>query len=151
MGTPTSPTIVTGPISVTPVKISLLKHIGSIIGKIARVFTKDVVPAEPMIAKALEAFLPQFAPVIAVGDGLFTKIAKQVLVTEASAASIASPPAGTTKLQQATSAVEDEIDQWVRNLFPGADTVEAAEKSGLVQAIFAIVNKQKPSALLSAS
>src|ERR1041385_1924405 len=107
MGTPTVPVA-----AAPPAKVSLLKHIGSVLGKIAKVFVKDVAPAEPAIAKALEALLPQFAPAIAAGDGLFTKIAKQMLVTQTAEQLVASPPSGESKLQAVTDAVSQELDAW---------------------------------------
>lgn len=132
-----------------PPKVSVLKHIGNILGNILKIFTKDVAPAEPIVAKALEAFLPQFAPEIATGDALFTKIARQILVTETSAATVATPPTGETKLQAVTDGISAELNTWVKNLFPGAKDVSAAQRSGLVQAIFNIVDEQPPAAIAS--
>lgn len=133
-------------VSVTPAapKVSLIKHIGNFLSKIGKIFVKDVAPAEPAIALALEVLLPQFARVIATGDALFTKIAKQILVTQTSAALVATPPSGESKLQAVTQAVSAELDQWMQNLFPGSKQIGQAEKSGLVQAIFNIVDKQAP-------
>jgi hypothetical protein len=149
MSTTTQPVVTAA--ATPPAKVSLLKHIGNVLGKIAKVLVKDIAPAEPAMAKALEAFLPQFAPAIAVGDGLFTRITQQILVTEASAAAVASPPSGESQLQAVTSSVGSELDAWMKNMFPGAKTISAAKKSGLVQAIFDAVNEQAPSAAVPAS
>ena len=129
-------------------KVSFLKHVGNFLAKVGTVFLKDAVPAEPMIAAALERLFPKFAPAIETADGLFTKIAKQLFVTETKGAAVATAPTGEAKLQAVTDLVGSEMDQWIKNLFPGAVQIDAAEKSGLVQAVFNIINKQPPSALL---
>ena len=126
----------------TPAPLSLVKKVGKVLGKVAAVFVKDAVPAEPILAKALEAMFPQFAPAIATGDALFTKIAQQVLVTETAANIVATAPSGAAKLQAVVQATSSEIDTWVKNLFPGATTLSAAQKAGLVQAVFNIVDGQ---------
>jgi hypothetical protein len=95
-----------------------------------------------LLAKALEAMFPAFAPSIAVGDALFTKIVQQILVTETAANTVANAPSGAAKLQAVVNATSSELDAWVKNLFPGAAALSAAQKAGLVQALFAIVDGQ---------
>ncbi len=131
-------------------KVSLIKHIGHFLASIGRIFVKDVAPAEPTIVAALETLLPQFTPALMVADGIFTKITKQILVTQTSAALVKTPPTGESKLQAVTDAISAELDQYMQNLFPGSKQVDAAEKSGLVQAIFNIVNKQAPAVTIVA-
>jgi len=145
MSTPQNPVVAASPAPAK--KVSFLKNVGIVLGKVAMVFNK-VAPVEPLIAKALEALFPKFAPAIETGDGLFSKIAKQIMVTEVAAASVATPPSGETKLQAVTDAVGNEIDQWIKNLFPGAQKLTQVQKSGIVQSIFEAVDGQPPSALL---
>jgi hypothetical protein len=139
-------TPVTPPTQAAAAPVSLLKKVGKVLGKVAQVFVKDAAPAEPLLAKALEAMFPAFAPQIAVGDALFTKIVQQILVTETAANTIANAPSGAAKLQAVVNATGSEIDAWVKNLFPGAAALSAAQKAGLVQAVFSIVDGQAPAA-----
>jgi len=129
-------------VETTAPKVSWIKHVGNILVKFGRIFVKESAKAEPALAQALEIFMPQFAPEIAMADGLFSKIAKQIIVTQGSAALISAAPVGAAKLQAVTSAIGSEIDQWIANLFPGSTTVSAAKKAGLVQAVFDVIDEQ---------
>ena len=67
-------------------KVSWLKHVGQVFGKILTFFAKSAAPIADEASKVAEVFLPQFAPEIQFADNLVTKIAKQALVTESLAA-----------------------------------------------------------------
>ncbi len=140
----------TTPVATVP-KVSFLKRFGQIIGKILSVVSKDAAPAADQAAKVAEVLLPQFSPEIMAADNLIDKIAKQCLVTEAVAAAAATPVAGQSKLDTVLAEIGPDIDLWVANRFPGATTVSAASKAGLVNAVVAITNELEGKTPVAAS
>lgn len=122
-------------------KVSFLKHFGQIIGRILGIVAKDAAPIADQAAKVAEVLLPQFSAQIMAADNLVDNIAKQALVTESIAATAATPPTGQSKLDTVLSNIGPEIDAWVASRFPGATTVSAASKAGLVNAVVAITNE----------
>lgn len=134
-----------------PAHVSWLKRFGQILGKVASVFVKEASTAEPLVAKVAEALLPQFAPEIAIADGLVTKITKQVIVTEGIAAAASTATSSQDKLNAVIAGIGPELDAWIANMFPGAQKVATAEKAGLVNAVVAIVNKQPANVILASA
>jgi len=130
------------PVAAAPApKVSFLKRVGQIIGKILGVVAKDAAPIADQAAKVAEILLPQFSTQIQAADNLIDNIAKQAIVTESLAAAAATPVAGQSKLDTVLSNVGPEIDAWVASRFPGATSVSAAAKAGLINAVVAITNE----------
>ena len=137
MSTPVTPTV--------PAKQSWLSKIGSFIAKVARVVVTDVAPAEKIAVPVAEALLPEFIPLIATADGIFSNIVKEVVNAETVQA-VAGTATGTgaQKLAQVLAASGPILDQWVAANFPGATQVADAQKAGLINAIVAILNAISP-------
>jgi hypothetical protein len=128
-----------------PAKVSFLKRIGQIAGKILSFLANDAKPIADQAAAVAEVLIPQFAPEIAFADNLITRIAKQAVVTESLAAQAgAAVGTGANKLSAVLLDIGPEIDTWVQNAFPGAVEVSIAAKSGLVNAVVAILNELYP-------
>jgi hypothetical protein len=133
--TPVTPTVT------APAKVSWLQHFGQILAKVLGVVAKDGAAIEKMAVPVAEALLPQFAPAIALADNLATSILKQITVTQGAAAAVGTANTGPEKLQAVTDGITAELNAWVAAAFPGAKTVSAAAKSGLVQAIYNIASE----------
>jgi hypothetical protein len=118
---------------------SWLSKVGAFIGKVLGIAQK----AEPTAAALASALLPQFAPEIALADDIFNKIVKEALVAEATAAAAGSAT-GPQKLAAVLANIGPVLDQWVANNFPGQKQVSDVAKSGLVNAIVAILNDVAP-------
>ena len=101
-------------------KVSWLKRVGQIIGKVLKVIAGDAAPIADQAAKVAEVLLPQFSTQIMAADNLIDNIAKQAVVTEALAQTAASPVPGSTKLDTVLANIGGEIDAWVASRFPGA-------------------------------
>jgi hypothetical protein len=128
--------------TVTPApKVSWLQHFGQVIAKVLGVVSKDGATIEKLAAPVAEALLPQFAPEIQVADNLATNILKQITVTQAAAAAVGTANTGPEKLQAVTDGITSEFNAWIASAFPGATSVSAAAKSGLVQAIYNIASE----------
>jgi pyruvate kinase len=122
-------------------KQSLLSKIGGFLGKVLGIAQK----VEPTAATVAEALLPQFAPEIALANDLFNKIVKQALIAEATAAAAGTAVGtGPQKLAQVLAAIGPDLDAWVANNFPGNKQVTEVTKSGLVNAIVALLNELAP-------
>lgn len=131
-------------------KVSFLKHVGQIIGKILGFVADKAAPIADSAAKVAEVLLPQFATAIMAADNLIDNIAKQAIVTESLAAAAATPPTGASKLDTVLANIGPEIDAWVASRFPGATSVSAAAKAGLVNAVVAITNELEGKAIVPA-
>lgn len=134
--------------SAVPKKVSFLKRIGQIIGKIVNFMAKDAAPIADKAAAVAEALMPQFAPEIMFADNLLTKIAKQCIVTEAVANTVAVAPTGAAKAQDVAAGLSQEMDAWIANLFPGASAISAAKKANLMGAVADIINEQTGAAVV---
>lgn len=120
---------------------SWLSKVGAFIGKILGVASK----AEPTAAALASALLPQFAPEIALADDIFNKIVKEALVAEAAAAAAGQATgSGPQKLEAVLANIGPVLDGWVAANFPGQKQVSAVAKSGLVNAVVAILNELAP-------
>jgi hypothetical protein len=123
-------------------KISFLKHLGQIMGKILAFVAGPGGATIDKAATLAEIVMPQFAPEIAAAQGIADRIVKQVIVTETVTTGVGAATTGTDKLAAAVAGIGPEIDQWIANLFPGSGQVSEAKKAGLVSAIADIVNEQ---------
>jgi hypothetical protein len=123
------------------VKQSWLSKVGSFLGKILGIVQK----AEPSAAAVASALLPQFAPEIALGDDIFNKVVKEALVAEASmAAAGTATGTGAQKLEAVLANIGPVLDGWVAANFPGQKQVSTVAKSGLINAVVAILNELEP-------
>lgn len=129
------------PAGAAPAKVSWLKKVGQVIGKVLGVIGKDAAPVADTAAKVAEALLPQFAPEIAKADSLVTNIAKEAIAVEGAAAAAGTGTTGQQKLDAVLANVGPAIDNWVASAFPGATKVSSAAKAGLVNAVVAIANE----------
>lgn len=121
--------------------VSWLSKVGAFIGKVLGVAQK----AEPTAAALASALLPQFAPEIALADDIFNKVVKEALVAEATAAAAGQATgSGPQKLAAVLSNIGPVLDQWVANNFPGQHQVSEVAKSGLINAVVAIINELAP-------
>ena len=134
-----------------PAKVSFLKKIGQVIGKILGIVAKDAATIASEAAEVASVLLPQFAPEITVADNLVTNIAKQCVITEALAATAATPVPGQTKLETVLANVGPSIDNWVASSFPGATAISTASKAGLVNSVVAIANEVESQPAVAAS
>lgn len=124
-------------------KESWLSKVGHFMGKILGIAQK----AEPSAVNIAEALLPQFAPEIALADDIFNKIVKWALVAETSASAAGSATGtGPQKLEAVLQQVGPMLDAWVAANFPGQKQVSAVAKSGLINAVVAILNELQPPA-----
>lgn len=138
------------PVTAAP-KVSFLKRVGQLVGKILGIIARDGAPIADKAALVVTTFLPQFATEIGMADSLIDNIAKQCIVTEALTSGVAQAVTGTDKLNAVVAGIGPEIDAWIAAKFPGATQVSAAKKAGLVSAIADIVNEQEGGAVTATS
>jgi hypothetical protein len=135
----------------TPVpapKQSWLSKVGSFLGKILGVVATEAAPIEKIAEPVALALLPQFAPLINEADGIFSKIVSEAVVAESAKAAVGQATgSGAEKLAAVLTNIGPVIDGWVNSNFPGAATVSTVAKSGLVNAVVAILNEIEPSAV----
>lgn len=134
--------------STTPVlapKQSWLSKVGSFFGKILGIVATDAQPIEKIAEPVALALLPQFAPLINTADGIFSKIVAEAVVAESAKAAVGQATgSGPAKLEAVLANVGPVIDGWVSSNFPGAATLSTVAKSGLVNAVVAILNEIDP-------
>ena len=124
-------------------KESWLSKVGNFFGKILGIAQK----AEPSAVAVAEALLPQFAPEIALANDIFNKVVKYCLVAETTAAAAGQATGtGAQKLAAVLNDVGPMLDAWVSSNFPGQKQVSAVAKSGLINAVVAILNELQPPA-----
>jgi hypothetical protein len=140
MGTPVTPAVTTAAASPSAPKVSWLSKVGSFLGKVLGVAQK----VEPTAAVVAEALLPQFAPEIALGEGIFNKAVKEVIIAETASSAAGAAKSGPEKLNAVLAQVGPALDTWVVNNFPGQKQVSTAVKSGLINAVVAILNELQP-------
>jgi len=134
VSTPATPPVVA--------KVSWLKKVGSVIGKILGIVAKDAKPVADTAAAVATAIFPQWGALIAAGDSLISKIALQAIAVESVAAATGTASGtGPAKLAQVLTDVGPAIDQWVANAFPGAAQISTVQKAGLISAVVAIINE----------
>lgn len=132
MASPTNP---------LPPKQSWLSKVGAFFGKILGVVQK----AEPSAVAVASALLPQFAPEIALADDIFNRVVKEALIAEATmAAAGTATGTGAQKLAAVLSNIGPVLDGWVAANFPGQKQVSETVKSGIVNAIVALLNELQP-------
>lgn len=123
-------------------KVSWLKRIGQFFGKVLGIVATDAKPIEQIAVPVAEALLPQFVPLIATADGIFSAIVKEAVAAESAAAAVGQAAGtGAAKLAAALTNIGPVIDNWVASNFPGASQISAVAKSGLISAVVAIVNE----------
>lgn len=125
-------------------KVSWLKRIGQVIGKIFTVTTKDIAPVADKLTPVIETLFPQFAPGIAFADNLIDNIAKEAITAEAMEVAGAAAQGGPAKLAAVLSASGPAIDGWIASRFPGSTGLAAAQKVNIVQAVVDAVNSLTP-------
>jgi hypothetical protein len=134
----------------TPVaKVSWLKKVGSVIGKILGIVAKDAKPVADTITQVVSVLYPGLASLAQAGDGLVSKIALEATAVEGVAAAAGTATGtGAQKLEAvlASPTVTTAINDWVASAFPGAASLTAATKAGLVNAVVAIINEIDPAA-----
>jgi hypothetical protein len=136
---------------VAAAKVSWLKKVGNVLGKILRIAAKGAAPAADMAAKVAEVMFPQFAPCIAAADNLIDNIAKEALTVEVMEQAGAAAQGGPAKLQAVLAASGPVIDQWIASRFPGANQIDPIKKTNLINAVVDIVNSIVPPAGLGAA
>lgn len=126
--------------SATP-KVSWLKKVGSFVGKILKFVVNDEQKVAAVVTPALEAALPQYAPLIAAGDALATKITKVITQVEVSATAVGAATTGEAKLNAALAQVNPDIDAWVAAAFPGSKPLSSIGRTALVNAFVTVANE----------
>lgn len=125
-------------------KESWLSKVGAFLGKILGIAQK----AEPSAVAVADALLPQFAPEIALANDIFNRVVKWCLVAETSAAAAGQATgSGPQKLEAVLQQIGPLLDAWVAANFPGQKQVSAVAKSGLINAVVAILNELEPPAV----
>lgn len=119
--------------------MSWLKKIGQVIAKIVGVAQK----VEPTVAGFTEALLPQFAPFIATADTIFQNVIREIVAAETAAAAAGVSGTGAQKLADVLANVGPMLDNWVSSNFPGAAKLAEVTKTGLVNAVVAVLNDIK--------
>jgi hypothetical protein len=129
-------------------RVSWIKHVGQVIGKIIGIITKDAKPEADIAAKVATALLPQFAPEIAMADNLVTKISLEMMSVEGVAAAAGTATGtGTQKMEQVVTAIQPALTQWVQNNFPGSKEVSAATSANVIQSIYDMIDQANPASV----
>jgi hypothetical protein len=124
---------------------SWLKKVGSVLAKVLHVIAEESQPIEKIAVPVAKALLPQFASEIDKADGIFSGIVKEAVAAEAVVqAGGATTGGGTQKLSAVLASAGPLLDNWVASNFPGSPQVSIAAKSGLINAIVAILNEVQP-------
>jgi hypothetical protein len=139
------------PVVAAAPKVSWLKKVGSVLGRILKLVAKDAAPVADKAAVVAEIMFPQFAVPIAAGAGLIDNIAKEALTVEVMEQAGAAAQGGPAKLEAVLGTIGPAIDQWIASRFPGANAVSKAKKANLVSAVVDMINEVDPPASLAAS
>lgn len=113
--------------------MSWLKKVGVFLGKLVGIVAK----AEPTAVSIAEALLPEYSALIAGGNVIFQTILKEIVAAEAALGAGTGPQ----KLAAVIAAVGPAIDGWIAASFPGTKQVSEAVKTGLVNAVVAVLNE----------
>jgi len=92
-----------------------------------------------------DTLLPMFAPEINLAGGIFDKIAGLAQINEAAFAAVGQASNSSGKLNAVLSAVNQDMDAWVADHFPGAGAIQKGElyvasKTELVNAVVKFLN-----------
>lgn len=135
--------------SVTPITpaphVSWLKRFGQEVVKVIGFIAKDAVSIEKVAVPVAETLLPMFAPEINLAAGIFDKIAGLAQINEAAFAAVGQASNGPAKLNSVLTAVNQDLDAWVADHFPGAGAIQKGEayiasKTDLVNAVVKFLN-----------
>lgn len=124
-------------------KVSWLKKIGQFLGKVIGVIAKDGKPVVDDAAKVATILLPQFAGEIDYADNLADNIMQEIVTAEAAEQAGIGVQGGPAKLAAVAAASGPAIENWIQSKFPGADTLAADVKNGLINAFVAVFNDLK--------
>jgi hypothetical protein len=128
--------------AVTPAPhVSWLKKVGHFFGSILKFAAGDEAKIASVVTPALEMAFPQFAPLIASGDALASKITKVILSIETAATAVGTATSSTDKLNAALAEVNPTIDTWVAAAFPGSKPLSSAGRTALVNAFVTVANE----------
>ena len=128
--------------------VSWLKKVGQFFGKVIKAIATDAAPIEKIAVPVAETLLPAFAPLIQTADGIFSRIVSEAVTAETVISGVGTGT-GAQKLEQVLTSIGPVIDGWVSANFPGAKQVSTVQKSGLINAVVAILNEIDPSAMAS--
>lgn len=128
------------PVAAAP-HVSWLKKVGHFFGSILKFIGNDEQKIASVVTPALEAAFPQFAPLIAAGDALASKLTKVILSVETSATAIAKAVSPQDKLNAALAQINPDIDVWVAAAFPGSKPLSSAGRTALVNAFVTVANE----------
>jgi hypothetical protein len=141
----TPPVVVTAPPVVTPapVKVSWLKKVGQFLGKVVGLIAKDGKPVVDDAATVAKILLPQFAGEIDAANNIADNIMQEIVTAEAAEQAGVGISGGAAKLAAVAAASGPALDNWVTSKFPGAATLSADVKNGLINAFVAVFNDLK--------
>lgn len=125
--------------------VSWLKKFGQEVAKVVGFLAKDAVAVEHVALPVADAVLPMFAPEINLAGGIFDKIAGLAQINEAAFAAVGQASNGPAKLSAVLGAVNQDLDAWVADHFPGSSAIEKGEmyvasKTDLVNAVVKFLN-----------
>jgi hypothetical protein len=129
---------------VTP-KTSLLKRFGQEIVKIIGFVGTKVIPAEQILAPVAETLLPQFAPAIAAGAGIFERAVGFTVQLEGDFAAVGQASNGAKKFNALEAQIGPMLDQYIQAALPGSPAVLKADsylvaKADILNAFVKFVN-----------
>jgi hypothetical protein len=141
----TPPVVVTAPPVVTPAapKVSWLKKVGQFLGKVVGLIAKDGKPVVDDAATVAKILLPQFAGEINAADNIADNIMQEIVTAEAAEQAGVGVSGGAAKLAAVAAASGPALDNWINSKFPGAATLSADVKNGLINAFVAVFNDLK--------
>lgn len=117
--------------------VSWLKKIGNVIAKIVGA----VVKVEPGLVRVAEIALPEFAPEIAMADGLFSKALSMVVTSQGIFTAVGQASNNEGKLAAVLAGFGQEIDAYIKTNFPGAKALSLDVKTRYVNVMVAIANE----------
>jgi hypothetical protein len=138
----------TPPVAVTatpaaPAKVSWLKKVGQFLGKVVGLIAKDGKPVVDDAATVAKILLPQFAGEINIADNIADNIMQEIVTAEAAEQAGVGVSGGAAKLAAVAAASGPALDNWINSKFPGAATLSADVKNGLINAFVAVFNDLK--------
>jgi hypothetical protein len=125
------------PIAAAAPHVSWLKKIGNVVAKIVGA----VVKVEPGIVRVAEIALPEFAPEIALADGLFSKALSLVVTSQGVFTAVGQASNNAGKLAAVLAGFGQEMDAYIATNFPGAKALSLDVKTKYVNVMVAIANE----------